>query len=182
LTTLAGPVFLVGYRGTGKSAVAAVLAKQLGWSVLDADSELEKRAGQTIREIFATAGEAAFRKMESDLLPELCGLREHVIATGGGVVLHPENRRLLMEGGKVVWLTADAGTIWSRLQSDPTTALRRPDLTVGGLAEIEEMLRLREPWYAQCAHLTVDTAARTPEEVASTILAAISPWPVDRSP
>jgi shikimate kinase len=172
VTPFAGPIFLIGYRGTGKSTVAVHLARELGWWVLDADAELERRAGRTIRDIFATVGEAAFRKSESDLLPELCGLREHVIATGGGIVLHPVNRRLLKEHGKVVWLTADAATIWSRMQTDPTTALRRPDLTVGGLAEIEEMLRLREPWYAQCAHWTVDTAARTPEEVAAAALAA----------
>ena len=68
----------------------------------------------------------------------------------------------------VVWLTADAATLWQRLQADATTLDRRPNLTSGGMAEIEALLR-REPFYAECAHLVQDTAARFPEEVAKAV-------------
>jgi shikimate kinase len=86
------------------------------------------------------------------------------------VVLRPDNR-LLLRRGKVVWLTADAETIWDRLQTDPTTGERRPDLAQGGLAEIEDLLRQRAPLYAACADFIVDTAARGPEAVVELIVA-----------
>src|SRR5215472_14699306 len=80
-------IFLVGYRGTGKTTVARLLAEKLGWKWVDADEALEKKHGQTIREIFEAAGEAGFRDREESLFEDLCRLENHVIATGGGVVL-----------------------------------------------------------------------------------------------
>lgn len=168
-------IFLIGYRGTGKSTVARLLAARLGWDWLDADAVLEARHGRTIRQIFAEEGEAGFRAKEAAMLEELCRHERHVIATGGGVVLRPENRRLLTESGAVVWLTADPQTLWDRLRQDATTAERRPDLAQGGRAEVEELLRAREPLYAACAHQTVNTASRSPAEVVEAILSTIAP-------
>jgi len=165
-------VFLIGYRGTGKSTVARLLAERLDWQWLDADVVLEARHGRSIRQIFADEGEAGFREKEATLLGEFSQLRQTVIATGGGVILRDTNRQNL-RAGKVVWLTADAETIWQRLQADSTTAERRPALTVGGRAEIEDLLRVREPWYRACADLVIDTAGRTPEQIVSVILACI---------
>jgi shikimate kinase len=162
-------VFLIGYRGTGKSTVARLLAERLRWDWIDADALLEARAGMTIRQIFAAEGETGFRERESLVLAELGGKERHVIATGGGVILRPANRQLIQAGGLVVWLTADPATIWDRLQSDATTANRRPTLTVGGRAEIEQLLREREPYYRACAHIAADTVARPPAAVADEI-------------
>jgi shikimate kinase len=164
------PVFLVGYRGTGKSSVARALAANLGWEWVDADELLEERFGRTIRTIFAEEGEAGFREKEASLLEELCTLRKHVIATGGGVVLRPSNRERMNAAGRVVWLIADAQTIWNRLQSDATSAERRPNLTVGGLTEIVDLLKVREPYYSACADFTVDTRGHSAEEVAAVIV------------
>ena len=163
-------VFLVGYRGSGKSTVARLLAQQLGWQWIDADETMEAREGRSIRQIFAQEGEAGFRLREGMLLEELCRRTRHVIATGGGVVLNEANRQRMRQSGLVVWLTADAATLWQRLQSDPATAERRPALTVGGLAEIEELMRVREPLYRDCADFAVDTTERSPDEVADIIL------------
>jgi shikimate kinase len=165
-------VWLIGYRGTGKTTVGRLLADRLGWGWVDCDVELERRAGRTIRQIFAAEGEAGFRLREAELLEELCGVAGHVVATGGGVVLDPRNRERLRQAGRVVWLTADAATVWQRLQGDAATAERRPTLTVGGLAEVEELLRAREPLYRECAHTVVATAGRSPEEVVAEILSA----------
>jgi shikimate kinase len=93
------------------------------------------------------------------------------------VVLREENRRRLREAGAVVWLTADALTLWQRMQGDDSTAQRRPDLTVGGLAEVEDLLRQREPWYAACAHWAVTTADRPPAEVAHAVLSKVLTTP-----
>jgi shikimate kinase len=163
------PLLLIGYRGTGKSTVAALVAQHLGWEWIDADGLLEQRAGRSIRQIFETDGEEQFRALEADLLAEMCTRLRIVVATGGGVVVRPENRERLKHAGVVVWLTADPTTLWQRLQSCTTTWQRRPDLTVGGLDEITEQLRLREPWYAECAHLVVDTTGLSPLQVADAI-------------
>src|SRR5688500_4378392 len=109
-------IFLVGYRGSGKTTVGRLLADRLQWSFLDADAVIEERAGKTIRDIFVAEGEGAFRDQESALLAELCGRTETVIATGGGIVLKDDNRALLREHGFVAWLTADAQTLWARIQ------------------------------------------------------------------
>src|SRR5262249_32788150 len=126
------------------------------------------------RQIFAEEGEAGFRDKEDAVLEELCRGERLVVATGGGVVLREANRKRLRAAGRGVWLTADAQTIWGRLQRAPATGERRPTLTVGGLAEVEELLRVRAPLYAECAHFTVDTVRRPPEDVVAAILDANS--------
>jgi shikimate kinase len=165
-----GPLFLIGYRGTGKSTIGPLLAARLGWSFADADAELEARHGETIRQMFETIGEAGFRDRESALLNDLVGRPNSVIATGGGVILRPENRAVLQRG-EVVWLTADIDTIEERLQADPTTHERRPALSVGGRAEIETILAAREPLYRSAARQVIDTASLSPEEAVDAILA-----------
>ena len=163
-------LFLIGYRGTGKTTIARLLADKLGWSWLDADAVLEERYGRTIRQIFADEGETVFRDQESAILTELSAKQDCIIATGGGVVLRPENRERLKRGS-VVWLRAPAEVLWQRMQLDATTMERRPDLAQGGLAEVAELLRVRTPNYEACQDFTVDTAERTPEQVASVIAA-----------
>ena len=164
-------IFLVGCRGAGKTSVSRLLAGPLGWDWVDTDAVLEARSGRSIRAIFTDEGEAAFRDKEAQVLEELCRHQHQVIATGGGVVLRAENRERLRAAGWVVWLTADAATLWQRLLADDTTAERRPNLSRGGLDEVAELLRLREPWYRSCADLIVSTVGLTPQEVTGAILA-----------
>lgn len=165
-------LFLVGYRGSGKTTVGRALAERLGWAFLDADAVLEGRAGKTIRDIFAADGETAFRDLESVVLAELAQLTNTVIATGGGIVLREANRQLLVTSGFVAWLTADAPTLWARIQGDPTTVERRPALAGGGLEEVERLLAVREPLYRAVADLEVAVGAESPDRAADAILAA----------
>jgi shikimate kinase len=162
-------IFLIGLRGAGKTTIARLLAERLGWSWCDADHVLEERYGKTIRQIFDEEGETSFRDKETAILRELGRQRDTVIATGGGVVLQPENRAQL-KTGVTIWLTAAPSLLWQRLQADATTAQRRPNLSQGGLAETEEMLRIRQPLYEECADWTVDATAPTPEQVTEQIL------------
>lgn len=166
-------VTLIGYRGTGKSTVAARLADALGLPWLDADAVLEERVGCPITELVASRGEVAFRDLESEvlcgLLPDFAG----VLATGGGVVLRPDNRRLLRAAGRpVVWLTAPADVIRRRLAADPQTATRRPALAGRDpLAEVDAALEARAALYQEAADVAFDTAAESPADVATRILA-----------
>jgi shikimate kinase len=162
-------IFLIGYRCTGKTTVARLLAEKLGWDWVDADSVLEGRYGKSIRQIFAEEGEIGFRDKEEQIFAELCRLQRCVVATGGGVISRDVNQQRMRSAGKVIWLTADAQTIWERLQADPATSEQRPALTVGGLAEIEELLKIREPLYRACADFTISTAGQSTGEIAQQI-------------
>lgn len=166
-------IILIGYRGTGKSTLARLLAARVGLPAFDSDPEIERRAGKTIAEIFAQDGEAAFRDHETRVLTELLESSETpiVLATGGGAVLSPENRRRLKESGRVLWLTASPETILQRLQGDPATATTRPSLTnLPAAEEIVALLEARRPLYEETAHETVDTETLSPEEIAERIL------------
>ena len=175
-----GPFVLIGYRGTGKTTVARLLSERLGYRWLDADVELEARAGKSIAQIFADDGEQAFRSLEAQVLAEALQGSSLVIATGGGVILRDDNRELLRRAGSVIWLEASPETLYERIQGDNTTSARRPNLTAaGGLAEVREMLARREPLYRECAKLRIDANRQPPEAVVDEILAA---WqlPVER--
>lgn len=169
-TSLPRNLFLIGYRGVGKSSVAHHVARALGWREIDADALLEAEAGQSIKEIFANEGEAGFRRRESAQLRVICTGSKQVVATGGGVVLDPANRELLAASGWCCWLRADADAIERRLQLDPASTERRPNLTVGGREEVEALLKLREPLYKACARASFDTSELDPQAVAAAIV------------
>jgi shikimate kinase len=170
-------IFLVGYRGTGKSTVGPLLATALGWEFIDADDRIEAAAGKTIADVFVAEGEAGFRDRESAVVAELCRGERRVVATGGGAVLRPANRELLRTSGFAAWLVASPEAAWQRMQADPATAARRPALTTGGPQEVANLMAAREPLYRQTAHATFPTEGRSPEELAADILAAWEAWP-----
>jgi shikimate kinase len=171
-TTSAAPIFLIGYRGTGKSAVARYLAEKLEYDSIDADEEIERRAGKSIAAIFAENGEAAFRDLECRLVAELARVRRTVVALGGGAVLREANRSAIRAAGPVVWLTAPVEAIVARLAADPATSGRRPNLTkIGGRQEVETVLAERTPLYRECATLVVNTDGKTCAQVADEISA-----------
>ena len=166
-------ITLIGYRGTGKSTVAAALSRRFGCAWRDADTVLEERVGCTIAALVRDRGEAAFRREESVVLGELLAAFDGVLATGGGVVVAAANRELLRSCGRpIVWLTAPADVIRGRLAADPTTRDRRPALTGSDpLAEVSAALMAREPLYRECAEVTFDTAVFATDEVADRIIA-----------
>ena len=175
MTDLRGkPVFLIGYRGTGKSTVASALADRLDYDWADADAVIEERAGKSIAAIFADDGEPVFRVVEAKVVAELARRRRTVAALGGGAVLLDGNRAVIRAAGPVVWLTASVDTILDRIAADQSTCSRRPQLTAtGGREEVEALLLVRTPLYSECATLVVDTEAKSAAEVADVIVAQL---------
>ncbi len=169
---------LIGYRATGKTTLARLLAQRLGWDWTDADVEIERRAGKAIARIFAEDGEPAFRDLEAAAIADLCRRTALVVAAGGGAPMRPESQEAMRAAGKVVWLTARPETILARMSGDATTASRRPALTDrSGLEEILHLLAKREPIYRQTAHLEIDTEGKTPDELVEEILGRLGELP-----
>ena len=166
-------VYLIGYRGAGKSTVGPKLAQALGWNFADTDDEIISATGRTIAQLFTGPGEAAFRDYETAAMQKLSNTPKVVIATGGGIVLREENRVRLAASGYPIWLRAPAATLFGRIQADGGTTHRRPHLIAGGSQqEVETLLRVREPLYAAVARLTIETDKQSPDEVVSRILAS----------
>ncbi|QDT25787.1 Shikimate kinase [Gimesia panareensis] len=168
-------ITLIGYRGSGKSSVAAPLAGHCGFDWIDADDEIERVAGQSITEIFAGAGEPHFRQLEREVMQRLLAQDKLVIAAGGGAILNAETRQEMQQAGPVIWLKADAEALAQRINSDATTGSRRPALTASSsqLEEIRTLLAQRAPLYRDAATLTIETADKTVSEIVAEIIAAL---------
>lgn len=163
-------IILTGYRATGKSTVARLLAERTGFSLIDTDRELEARLGP-IATVVAEKGWPFFRKEEEKLLLELAGKTNAVISTGGGAITHREAWRRLIADGLAVWLTAPVEVILQRLSADAATAGQRPALTgSSAFDEVKSVLAEREPLYREGSQLIIDTAGNDPAAVARLIL------------
>jgi shikimate kinase len=160
-------LFLIGPMGSGKSAVGKQLARLLGLPFYDSDAEIERRTGVDIPFIFEKEGEAGFRQRERETLEVLTAMKQIVLATGGGAVLLPENRRMLAERGRVVYLRTSVAQQAERVRQGRTRPLlSRVDPTV----KLEELMELRAPFYAEIADVTVTTDNRKVRSVAEDIL------------
>lgn len=164
------PLYLVGYRCTGKSTVGKILADLLERPFLDTDQIIETKFNTTITEMVDQQGWACFRQREKEALLDTAGCPSPVVATGGGIVLDPENRLFIQRQGICVWLWADTVTLVKRLRGDPGSLDSRPGLTDLSLAqETQKMLDLRTPLYQQLAHFKIDTTCHSPEQAATRI-------------
>ncbi len=153
-------IALMGYRGAGKSSVAAALSQRMGWPWIDTDREVERLAGCSIAVLFAEQGEPAMRDLESRVLREQAGRTRTILALGGGAVLREENRDALRNSW-TLWLQASPATLAQRLSQDEKTAELRPQLTsLGTLSEIEHVLESRREVYQQAAWRAVCTEGR----------------------
>ncbi len=188
-------LYLIGYRCTGKTSVGNLLARQLGRRFYDADADAVERCGMTIAQMVEKNGWPAFRRLEKETIARLSRKTDGVVATGGGAILDPANVFAMKKSGKIVWLTAEIGTIRSRMAGDEATADLRPALKKGRSSgipdnqnkdkigdeiryemgdeirdEIEETLKERLPLYKDAADMEIDTDLLPPEAVADRIL------------
>lgn len=149
-------IVLIGLMGVGKTSIGRQLAKELNLTFYDSDQEIEKRTGATIPWIFDLEGEAGFRQRESKTIANLMTLNNIVLATGGGVVLNPENRKTLAAHGIVIYLQANLDTLVERTSRNQN----RPLLANSNPQEIlEKLLTQRDPLYRETADFVYSTSS-----------------------
>lgn len=158
----ADKVYLVGFMGAGKTTVARALARRLDWKVEDIDERIERRERRDIPTIFRHDGEPYFRSLEREEIVSLLGERGVVVATGGGTVVDPATRELMLRDGAVIWLDAPFSTVLERVPLDG----RRP--LAADRIEMQDLYNQRLAAYRQ-AHLRIDTGRGSVEHVVEQI-------------
>lgn len=160
-------IVLIGFMGTGKTAVGRIVARILNYRFIDTDQLVEDATGLTINQIFRKHGEIRFRSEESLVVSKLAGKTGLVIATGGGVVLNPDNIKVLKQNGIFIYLNADPEVILERVSRRNT----RPLLAKGkNLETIQTLFQERYRYYQDCADYTIDTSHLGLEEAAQQIV------------
>lgn len=163
-------VVLVGMMGTGKTSIGRPVAAHLGRRFVDSDEQVERRTGRTVKEIFESEGEAAYRRLESDALAAALAEPEPaVIAAAGGVVIDPANRDRLRRAGTVIWLDAPPEVLAERVVDGD----HRPLLGDDPLATLARLAAEREGWYREVADAVVDVGSRTADEAVEAVLAVL---------
>ncbi len=161
-------IALIGFMGTGKTAVGKVLAARLGKEFIELDDAIEKRAGKTIPEIFQQDGEIAFREIEIEVTKEAVAKKNAVIACGGGIVINTINIDRLRKECVIICLTASPGVILRRTSDDSS---ERPLLAVADrTSQIKELLRFRRPFYERAADIIINTSKLKTDSVVELII------------
>lgn len=160
---LSSNVFLIGPMGAGKTTIGRLLAAELRLEFKDTDREIEDRSGVDISWIFDREGEEGFRQRETAVLRDMVKSSHILLATGGGIILKPENRQLLANNGRVVYLQTSVDEQLRRTGRDK----KRPLLQQGDPHHVlTELMVTREPLYQKIADYTVSTDRRNPKAVA----------------
>jgi shikimate kinase len=160
-------IFLIGLMGAGKSTVGKVLAKKLGRRFLDADHVIEERCGVKIPLIFEMEGEEGFRKREAQTIRDVTAEENIILATGGGAVLLPENRKVLSERGTVIYLHANPIELWHRTKGSES----RPLLRSGDPKKIlENLYAIRDPLYREIADHIIETGKPSVNQLVNTLI------------
>ena len=163
-------IFLIGYMGTGKSTVAASMAKQYGMEVLEMDQMIVDREGMSISDIFAEHGEEYFRNVETKLLLEIQTQENKIVSCGGGVVLRKQNVEEMHKGGSIVLLSAKPETILERVKDDDSRPLLQGNKTV---QFISEMMEKRRTKYESAADIIIQTDNKQVVDICNEILKQI---------
>jgi shikimate kinase len=166
-------IVLIGYRGTGKSAVGKIVADRLKMECVSMDARIVEKAGMAIPEIVERHGWPGFRDMETEVARELAGRDNLIIDTGGGVIERPENIAALKQNAKIIWLKATPKVIVDRIKD----GTQRPALSEGKTftEEVAEILAVRTPKYREAAQIEIDTDDLTAEQVAYGVIEACKP-------
>ena len=149
---------LLGFMGAGKSTIA----RGLDPDYIDMDTLIEERLGMSIANFFAEKGEEAFRQVESEVLVDLLKT-DHVVSTGGGVVISQRNRDLLKTNPDNIYLKADFETLYQRIAADKDN--QRPLFLNNSKEELAAIFQERQAWYEEVASRILDVTKLSPEEI-----------------
>lgn len=164
-------IILIGFRGTGKSAVGELLANRLERDFIDSDKYIESSTGKTIKRIFKEEGEEGFRKIEADAIARLSKMDNKIISAGGGAILRKDNVKNLKSNGFLILLVATPEIIHNRITKDKKTTQQRPSLTdKTPLDEIKHLLEQRENSYKNAADYTINTSHVSCEDIVNEII------------
>nr|WP_315397715.1 bifunctional shikimate kinase/3-dehydroquinate synthase AroKB [uncultured Duganella sp.] len=172
-------VFLVGLMGAGKTTIGRILARKLGLRFMDSDHEIEARTGATIPWIFEIEGEPSFRRREADVIRELTGQQDLVLATGGGAVLDPESRAHLKARGTVIYLRTTVHSILQRTAHDKNRPLLQ---TADPRKKLEELMAVRDPLYMEIADVVIDTGRPNVQSMVQSILTQLERLACEAAP
>ncbi len=164
-------IVLLGFMGTGKTAIGKQLSALLEMELVDLDQLLEARMNMSINQIFEIYGEPYFRRLESELVKEISVGENIIISCGGGVILREDNIQNLKRKGRILWLRAQPETIYQRLQEDNTRPLLKGKVTI---SYINALLTERWPRYQAASDFSVDTDHGTIEEISDKIIQSLS--------
>jgi XRE family aerobic/anaerobic benzoate catabolism transcriptional regulator len=166
-------IALIGLRGAGKSTLGRMLAKQIGWSFVELNKEIEQQNGLSVAEIIALYGQEGFRRMEQTALGQLLARKElMVLATGGGIVSEPLTFDLILSSFYTIWLKAEPEEHMARVRRQGDLRPMADDRSA--MAELRTILLSREPLYAR-ASAVVDTAGQSVDDAAARLLGAVAP-------
>ena len=157
-------IYLLGFMGSGKTTVGALLARELGWPFIDLDATLEAGQGMTIRDIFEQAGEPFFRQIEHAALVEVARKEPAVIALGGGTFVQRPNIDLIRQTrGATIWLDCPIEELWQRCSTMDNRPLFRD------WESFSKLYEQRLPYYRQ-AEFRITAGGRPPEDIVQEIL------------
>lgn len=161
-------IMLIGMRGSGKTTIARMLAQKTGKQHVDTDDIIVERTGMKIPDIVRLHGLEYFRDRESDVIKELSERQNLIVATGGGVIVRPQNIPFLKKNSICVWLQASIPDLVTRTGNDPNRLPLTDKATP--LEEVTEVLGQRTPLYQSVADEVVDTEGRSEEDAVDEIL------------
>lgn len=159
-------IALIGFRGTGKTTIAKLLARKLDKKLISTDYEIEKKTKTAISKFVKKHGWDKFREVETDVVEDVSNLDECIFDTGGGIVMRNENITNLKKNALIILLEADVKTITGRLKNSKRPALTKRNY----IDEVKEVLQEREPRYKRAADYTIDTSRLKPEDACDLIV------------
>jgi len=168
-------IALIGFMGTGKTAVGKKLARKLGWQFVEVDAKIEQLAKKSIPDIFAEDGEITFREWEIEAVKRVALSKKQVIACGGGVVLNTINIARLKETSVLVLLTASPDIILKRTAGNRDIRPMLADAADLPL-RIKELLKYRKPYYDRAADIVISTSKLSLNAVANRIIQKVSKY------